>query len=59
MGNYKDNYKSIQINLLKDKHAELIDWLESLSDEEERSLNSIIIHILKKEFERRRGCEDE
>lgn len=53
MGNsYKDKYKSIQLNLLRDKHSELIEWLESLSDEEERSLNSIIIHILKQELKR-------
>lgn len=49
---YKDNYKSIQINFMKDKHAELIKWLEKLCYDEERSFNSIVIHILKKEFDK-------
>lgn len=47
---YKDNYKSVQVNLLKDKHKELIDWLIKVCDDEERSLNSFIINLLKKEF---------
>jgi len=55
MGSYKDKYKSIQLNLLKEKHRDLIEWLENLSDEEERSLNSIIIHILKRELKRSKG----
>jgi len=58
MENYKDNYKSIQINLLKDKHSKIIEWLEQLCEEEERSLNSIIICILKKEFEIQNKNED-
>lgn len=49
---YKDNYKSIQVNLLKDKHKELIDWLDDLCEQEERSHNSFIIQLLKKEYER-------
>ena len=47
---YKDNYKSVQVNLLKDKHKELINWLTKVCDDEERSLNSFIISLLKKEF---------
>ena len=47
---YKDNYKSIQINLLRDKHKDLINWLNKMCEDQERSLNSIIIHILKMEF---------
>lgn len=49
---YKDNYKSVQLNLLKDKHKELIEWLEELCQEQDRSLNSLIIQLLKKEHER-------
>jgi len=49
---YKDNYKSIQVNLLKNKHKDIIKWLESVCEDEERSLNSIIIHILKGEYSR-------
>ena len=52
---YKDNYKSIQINLQKDKHKDLIEWLKGVCEDEERSLNSVIIHILKKEFSRCQG----
>lgn len=49
---YKDNYKSIQVNLLKNKHADLIEWIEGRCKKEERSLNSLIIQILKEERER-------
>lgn len=49
---YKDNYKSIQLNIPKDKHQELIDWLYDLCDKEERSINSFIIKLLKEEKER-------
>lgn len=49
---YKDNYKSIQVNLLRDKHEDLIKWLDDKCNKEERSLNSVIIQILKEERER-------
>lgn len=49
---YKENYKSVQVNLLKDKHKHLIEWLDNICEDEERSLNSVIVHILKKEFSR-------
>ena len=49
---YKENYKSVQVNLLKDKHKNLIDWLASVCEDEERSLNSVIIRIIKKEYNR-------
>ena len=49
---YKDNYKSIQVNLLKNKHQSLIEWLEFKCETEERSLNSVIIQILKEEYGR-------
>lgn len=42
---YRDNYKSIQVNLLKTKHVDLIKWIEEKCDTEERSLNSLIIQI--------------
>ncbi|KKK47034.1 hypothetical protein LCGC14_3159250, partial [marine sediment metagenome] len=51
-----DNYKSVQVNLLKDKHKNLIEWLNSICEDEERSLNSVIIHIIKKEYNR---CQKE
>ncbi len=48
---YKDNYKSVQLNLLKDEHKDIIEWLEKLCKEEDRSLNSLIIRLLKREYE--------
>lgn len=56
---YKENYKSIQVNLLKDKHKDLIEWLNDMCEEEERSLNSVIIHMIKKEYNRCQKREQE
>jgi hypothetical protein len=50
---YKNNYKSIQVNLLKDKQQDLIEWLEKVCEEEGRSYNSFIIQLLKKELKAR------
>ena len=47
---YKDNYKSIQLNLLREKHADIIKWLEERSELEERSFNSLIIHLIKEAY---------
>lgn len=49
---YKDNYKSIQVNLSRKKYGELIKWLEDKADKDATSLNSIIIRTLLKEFKR-------
>lgn len=48
----KDNYKSIQLNLNKKKHKDLIDWIDDMCDVEERSINSFIVSILKKELKK-------
>ena len=45
---YKDKYRSIQLNLLKDREKDLIEWLEEMSAQEERSLNFIIKQLIKK-----------
>ena len=49
---YKDNYRSIQVNLLKDKHKQIIEWLDQKCDEQERSLNSFILQLIKEEYNR-------
>jgi hypothetical protein len=51
---YKDDYKSIQVNLKKSKHQYLIDWLEQQCEEDEISLNSVIIQLIKQEY---RKCQ--
>jgi hypothetical protein len=58
MMSYKDNYKSIQLNIPKDKHQELIDWLYDLCEQEERSVNSFLIKLLKEEKERHERNKD-
>lgn len=47
---YRDNYKSVQLNLSKKKHQAVIKWLEEKCSDEERSINSFIINLLKKEY---------
>ena len=54
---YRDQYKSIQLNLSKARHQDLIDWLYELCDREERSINSFIIKLLKEERERQANKE--
>lgn len=49
---YKDNYKSVQLNLLRNKHSAIIEWLEKRRDREERSLNSLILQLIKEAYER-------
>lgn len=53
--NHKTRYKSIQVNLSLKKHKDLISWLIKKADEEETSMNSIIIRALKKEFSKDEG----
>jgi len=48
--NSSERYKIIQINISRSKHPDLIKWLENKADEEETSLNSIILRALKKEY---------
>ena len=52
MKSHKERYKSIQVNMSLSKHKDLIEWLVKRADDEETSLNSIIIRVLKKEFKR-------
>ena len=49
---YKDDYRSIQLNISKQKYQEMIDWLDVIIVEENRSLNSYIVSLLLKEFKR-------
>lgn len=43
----KKLYKSFQVNIPKEKHKDLIEWLIYRASEQETSLNSIIILALK------------
>lgn len=52
MKSHKDRYKSVQVNISWKKHQDMIDWLIKKADDEETSMNSIIIRALKKEFDR-------
>lgn len=53
---YKGKYRSIQINIPIEKNKELIEWLDDTVDEQNRSLNSYIVFLLKEEFRR---CREE
>jgi hypothetical protein len=57
--NYKKLYKSIQLNVSKQKYNDLLMWLGSCAKNEERSLNYIIVKILSNEFEKCRDKEIE
>ena len=46
---HNNKYKSIQVNLSIEKHKEIIEWLINKAEEDETSLNSIIIRALKRE----------
>ena len=48
---YKDNYKSIQLNLLRNRHSTIIEWLEKRRECEERSFNSLILQLIKEAYE--------
>lgn len=53
---HKERYKSVQVNMSRTKHEEMIEWLIKKASDEETSMNAIIVRSLKKEFER---CETE
>ena len=50
MPKHNEKYKSIQVNLSWDKHKDIIEWLINKANEDETSLNSIVIRAIKKEF---------
>jgi hypothetical protein len=41
----------IQLNLNKDKHKGLIEWIKSQSDQDEQSMSAFCISILKEYYE--------
>ncbi len=49
---YKDKYKSIQVNVSREKYSDLIEWLEQMAITDATSLNSIIIRSLIREMNR-------
>lgn len=52
MKSHKNRYKSVQVNMSWDKHRDMIEWLVKKADDDETSMNSIIIRALKMEFNR-------
>lgn len=52
MGEKMTKYKSIYLNISRAKYADLIEWIEKKANEEDRTLNSLIIRLLKQEFEK-------
>ena len=47
---YKEKYRSIQLNVSREKYAFLLEWLDERAEKEERSLNFLIIKALLKEY---------
>lgn len=48
----RSKFNFISLNLLKDKHKGLIKWIKEESFENEMSISSFCIKILKKEYKR-------
>ena len=48
----RDKFYFISINLLRDKHKELIAWIKEQADEQESSISSFCINLMKKEYRR-------
>jgi len=47
MAKNRKDYYFIELNLQRDKHAELIEWIKKKAGENEQSLSSFCIKILK------------
>jgi hypothetical protein len=48
----KEKFHFLTINLLKDRHNDLIEWIKIRAQDKEQSMSSFIISLLKK-------CKDE
>lgn len=51
----KEKLYFISLNLVKNKHAELIKWIKESADDNEQSLSSFCILMLKKCMEDKNG----
>ena len=49
---YREKYQSVQININKESDKCFLEWLYESAQLDGRSLNSFILRILKKEFEK-------
>jgi len=47
----RDNLYFIQLNLKKDKHEGLIEWIKKQSERKEQSMSAFCISILKEYYE--------
>lgn len=48
----RDKFYFISLNFIKDKHKDLIEWIKSQADEQESSISSFCINLMKKEYRR-------
>ena len=47
MKNNKRDYYFIQLNLQKEKHKDLIEWIKNMAAKNEQSLSALCIKIIK------------
>lgn len=48
----RNKFTFISLNMIKDKHDDLIKWIKEESFEREMSMSAFCISILKKEYKR-------
>lgn len=51
MTNRKEKYWFVTLNMLRDKHRDIIDWVRKQADLQDRSISSYVIQILKEKYE--------
>lgn len=51
MTNRKEKYWFVTLNMLRDKHRDIIDWVREQADLQDRSISSYVIQILKEKYE--------
>lgn len=54
--NRKDKFFVIAVNLFKDRHADLIEWIKEEAIKEDRSLSSFCINAVK-EYKKKKEAE--
>lgn len=55
----KSNLYIISLNLVKDKHKDLIEWIKKEAQEEERSISAFCINILKEYKKQKEKMNDQ
>jgi hypothetical protein len=54
----RDKFYFISLNLLKDKHGDVIEWVKKQADEREMSISSFCISLIKDAYKRRLNNEE-